>query len=107
MVDNPFIPRNVNNALIYHDDNTQYYRHSANNHNIELIDTEERPIHYAPVTDMRTNVNYEHLNNAPNVVTGSHQLTTMDIVGQMKVRLCIKIQLKTLLTLYNKLFEMN
>ncbi|KAG0803784.1 hypothetical protein G6F20_013217 [Rhizopus arrhizus] len=107
MVDNPFIPRNVNNALIYHDDNTQYYRHSANNHNIELIDTEERPIHYVPVTDMRTNVNYEHLNNAPNVVTGSHQLTTMDIVGQMKVRLCIKIQLKTLLTLYNKLFEMN
>ncbi|KAG0971636.1 hypothetical protein G6F29_014008 [Rhizopus arrhizus] len=31
---------------------------------------------------MRTNVNYEHLNNAPNVVTGSHQLTTMDIVGR-------------------------
>ncbi|EIE77227.1 hypothetical protein RO3G_01931 [Rhizopus delemar RA 99-880] len=95
MVDNPFIPRNVNNALIYHDDNTQYYRHSANNHNIELIDTEERPIQYVPVTDLRTNVNYEHLNNAPNVVTGSYQLSTMDIVGQMKVRLCIKIQLKT------------
>ncbi|EIE80572.1 hypothetical protein RO3G_05277 [Rhizopus delemar RA 99-880] len=95
MVDNPFIPRNVNNALIYHDDNTQYYCHSANNHNIELIDTEERPIQYVPVTDLRTNVNYEHLNNAPNAVTGSHQLSTMDIVGQMKVRLCIKIQLKT------------
>ncbi|KAG1032754.1 hypothetical protein G6F43_013701 [Rhizopus delemar] len=77
MVDNPFIPRNINNALIYHDDNTYQSHYAINNHNVELIDTDERPAQIISVNGASnpTRIMY------PNIVNGPAQLTTMDIIG--------------------------
>jgi hypothetical protein len=76
MVDNPFIPRNINNALIYHDDNAYHSHHNINNHNIELIDTEERPTQFITINDVRSH----HKTRQPYIVP--NQLSTMDIIGQ-------------------------
>jgi len=81
MVDNPFIPRNVNTALIYQNDNI-YTHHPVNNHNVELVDTGERSVQYVPINDIRTKAHYEHLTTTPNMVTGPTQLTTMEVVGR-------------------------
>ncbi|KAG1064121.1 hypothetical protein G6F41_010276 [Rhizopus arrhizus] len=65
MVDNSFIPRNANAALIYQNDNL-YAHHPVNNHNVELVDA----------------AHYEHLTTTPNIVTDPTQLTTMEAVGK-------------------------
>ncbi|KAG0734388.1 hypothetical protein G6F16_013116 [Rhizopus arrhizus] len=82
MVDNPFIPRNINSALIYQDDNTYNSRQILQNHNIELIDTDERPNHFVPINNVRTNGNLDTLQAYPQVVVGPHQLTTMEVTNR-------------------------
>ena len=72
MVDNPFIPRNINNALIYHEENSYHPQTSFNNHNIELVDSNEKPTQVIPVNNLYSNA---QVLNAP------QQLSTMDIVG--------------------------
>ncbi|KAG1463918.1 hypothetical protein G6F56_005188 [Rhizopus delemar] len=76
MVDNPFIPRNVNHALIYHDDishpHTQTY---FPNHNIELIDNDEHHTQYLPVTDIYNGRRNSHY-------VANNQLNTMEITGR-------------------------
>ena len=86
MVDNPFIPRNVNNALIYKDDNLYDGRHTFNNHNIELIGTNERPNQLLPINDIRINGNLDALHPLLHVVPGIHQLTTMEVMGKSNYR---------------------
>lgn len=81
MVDNPFIPRNVNNALIYKEDNTYNGRHSMNNHNIELVDTNDRPGQVLPINDIRTSGSLDTLHTLPHVIPGLYQLTTMEVMG--------------------------
>ncbi|KAG1017170.1 hypothetical protein G6F26_011948 [Rhizopus arrhizus] len=77
MVDNPFIPRNINNALIYHDDNTCQSHYAINNHNVELIDTDERPTPIISVNGVSNPARMMY----PNIANGPAQLTTMDIIG--------------------------
>ncbi|KAG1441629.1 hypothetical protein G6F55_013197 [Rhizopus delemar] len=77
MVDNPFIPRNINNALIYHDDNTCQSHYAINNHNVELIDTDERPTPMISVNGVSNPARMMY----PNIANGPAQLTTMDIIG--------------------------
>lgn len=55
IVNNSFIPRNANQALI-EQEAEQYKRHQNNNHNIELYDTEQRPA-IAPTYGLTTNQN--------------------------------------------------
>lgn len=81
MVDNPFIPRNVNNALIYHDDNRYARHHGANNHNVELIDTKERHIHAVPINDLRNNFGNNYMAPYSEIITGPNQLVTMEVKG--------------------------
>ncbi|KAG0968742.1 hypothetical protein G6F29_014266 [Rhizopus arrhizus] len=81
MVDNPFIPRNVNNALIYHDDNRYTRHHGVNNHNVELIDTEERHIHAVPINDLRNNAGNDYIAPYSALITGPNQLVTMEAKG--------------------------
>ncbi|KAG0778829.1 hypothetical protein G6F21_012826 [Rhizopus arrhizus] len=77
MVDNPFIPRNANQALIYQNDAAQHYHHMSNNHNIDLVDTNE---HSMPALTL----NQIHYNNAQPTyayhdnVLGTNQLVAMD-----------------------------
>lgn len=82
MVDNPFIPRNINNALIYHNDNTHINRYNANNHNVELVDIDERPAQILPVSGTQIiGRSSGNLATNANVTTGINQLSTMDVVG--------------------------
>ncbi|KAG0742637.1 hypothetical protein G6F23_006651 [Rhizopus arrhizus] len=79
MVDNPFIPRNVNNALIYHDDGVYHQRYPSNDHNIELIDANERPAQVIPISNLHP---YGMVNTViPNsqIVSGPNQLSTLEI----------------------------
>ncbi|PHZ10028.1 uncharacterized protein RHIMIDRAFT_293973 [Rhizopus microsporus ATCC 52813] len=55
MVDNPFIPKNINQALIYQDDNGYNREHTYNNHHVELIDADERFVQMLPVSNGYTN----------------------------------------------------
>ncbi|PHZ11241.1 uncharacterized protein RHIMIDRAFT_297848 [Rhizopus microsporus ATCC 52813] len=74
MVDNPFIPRNINNALIYQDDNSCPNRYSAYQHNVELIDSNEYHPNYVPATDVNRTMRN---NNIPITPT---QLSTMEVI---------------------------
>lgn len=76
----------MNNALIYKDDNLYDGRHTFNNHNIELIDTNERPNQLLPINDIRINGNLDALHPLPHVVPGVHQLTTMEVMGKSNSR---------------------
>ncbi|KAG1127264.1 hypothetical protein G6F38_013694 [Rhizopus arrhizus] len=67
MVDNPFIPRNANQALIYQNDHLHHQHHLPNNHNIDLVDSNE---HAMPALAL----NQVHYNNT----LGTNQLVTMD-----------------------------
>ncbi|EIE79980.1 hypothetical protein RO3G_04685 [Rhizopus delemar RA 99-880] len=82
MVDNPFIPRNINNALIYHDDDIFNERHNLNNHNVEIVDTDERSTNLIPINDIRNNI---RLGSAPimtNTLNGSKQLSALEVSEQ-------------------------
>ncbi|KAG1146906.1 hypothetical protein G6F37_011876 [Rhizopus arrhizus] len=81
MVDNPFIRRNVNNALIYHDDNRHTRHHGVNNHNLELIDTEESHIHAVPINDLRNNARNNYIAPYSELITSPNQLVTMEVKG--------------------------
>ncbi|KAG0752078.1 hypothetical protein G6F29_013337 [Rhizopus arrhizus] len=77
MVDNPFIPRNANQALIYHNENHNHH-HLSSNHSVDLIDTNE---HAMPALAY----NQIHYNNAQPInnyyydnTHGTNQLPTMD-----------------------------
>jgi hypothetical protein len=79
MVDNPFIPRNVNNALIYNDDGGYHQRYPPNDHNIELIDANERPAQVIPISNLH---HYGIANTVipnPQIVSGPNQLSTLEI----------------------------
>ncbi|EIE81207.1 hypothetical protein G6F46_011580 [Rhizopus delemar] len=80
MVDNPFIPRNIHNALIYQDDHIYTNQNAYTKHNIELVDVDESHGHIIPVNDASTNVKSEAFTT--NVITGPHQLSTMEVVGR-------------------------
>ncbi|KAG0926983.1 hypothetical protein G6F26_012078 [Rhizopus arrhizus] len=67
MVDNPFIPRNANQALIYQNDHLHHQHRLPNNHNIDLVDSNE---HTMPALAL----NQVHYNNT----LGTNQLVTMD-----------------------------
>ncbi|KAG1486527.1 hypothetical protein G6F54_013264 [Rhizopus delemar] len=67
MVDNPFIPRNANQALIYQNDHLHHQHHLPNNHNIDLVDSNE---HVMPALAL----NQVHYNNT----IDTNQLVTMD-----------------------------
>ena len=82
MVDNPFIPRNINNALIYHNDNAHAGRYNINNHNVELVDIDERPAQILPVSDVQIfGKSSGNLATNTNVTTGVNRLSTMEVVG--------------------------
>ncbi|KAG1127207.1 hypothetical protein G6F38_013698 [Rhizopus arrhizus] len=55
MVNNPFVPRNANQALIEHE-MEQNKRHQNNNHNLELYDAEQQPA-IIPAYGLTTNQN--------------------------------------------------
>lgn len=79
MVDNPFIPRNVNHALIYHDDGVYHQRYPTNDHNIELIDANEGPAQVIPISNLHP---YGMVNTVipnPQIVNGPNQLSTLEI----------------------------
>ncbi|KAG1545924.1 hypothetical protein G6F49_010652 [Rhizopus delemar] len=78
MVDNPFIPRNVNNALIYHDDN-YHSHHTINNHNIELIDAGERPTQIIPLNDLHPHGVLDTGITNHHAINGSQQLSTLEV----------------------------
>ncbi|KAG1580706.1 hypothetical protein G6F48_010280 [Rhizopus delemar] len=78
MVDNPFIPRNVNNALIYHDDN-YHSHHTINNHNIELIDAGERPTQVIPLNELHPHGVLDTGITNHHAINGSQQLSTLEV----------------------------
>jgi hypothetical protein len=82
-VDNPFLPRNVNNTLIYNDDNAYYNHVSVYKHNVDFIDTDARMLQYIPVGNARMNERMDKLNVAHNIITGPNQLTTMYVVNDI------------------------
>ncbi|CEJ05495.1 hypothetical protein RMCBS344292_19435 [Rhizopus microsporus] len=47
MVNNPFLPRNANQALIYHE--PSHLHHAPTNHNIELVDAIPQATYYTPI----------------------------------------------------------
>ncbi|KAG1471608.1 hypothetical protein G6F57_011319 [Rhizopus arrhizus] len=77
MVDNPFIPRNINNALIYHDEDNYRNHYAINNHNIEIIDTDEIPTQVVTINGTSKPTRMMHRN----IISGPTRLTTMDING--------------------------
>ena len=81
MVDNPFIPRNANQALIYQNEN-MYPRHQLiNNHNIELIDPNEPTISAMPVYNAQnTTLPLNHVNPSKNTLS-LQQLTALDVTN--------------------------
>ncbi|KAG1439395.1 hypothetical protein G6F56_012313 [Rhizopus delemar] len=81
MVDNPFIPRNINNALIYNDDNVYNERHDVSNHNVEIVDTDERPTQMIPVNNTRIHGTYGPIPIANTVVNGTNQLSALEVTG--------------------------
>lgn len=83
MVDNPFIPRNINNALIYHGDMYQQH-HSYGNHNIDLIDANERPSQVIPVMDINSQGLLNSVTTVPHLVNGPHQLSTLEVAGNSR-----------------------
>lgn len=76
MIENPFIPRNANQVLIYQDNNLNNNQY-RNTHIIELFDTEEHPSQHIPISNIYSTGKLETLTVVPNAVTGSHQLTTI------------------------------
>lgn len=70
MVDNPFIPRNINNALIQKNESAYTNRKAIRNHTIELVDTTERTGQAVSIADIRQTGRYTY---------GPHQLTAMEI----------------------------
>ena len=78
MVDNPFIPRNANQALIYHNESHNQHHHLPSNHNIDLIDTNE----HAMPTLAYNQIHYNNAQPSNNYyydnTHGTNQLTTMD-----------------------------
>lgn len=66
MYDNPFIPRNANQALIYQENPQRHHAYNNYNHNIELVDAAQPTVYIAPTS--RT--------------LHSNQLTTMDTSGR-------------------------
>lgn len=78
MVDNPFIPRNANQALIYHSDTPYYPQQHYNNHNIELVDPNEYTMPAAPFNNVQFNGISSHRNVYPENLA-MNQLAMMDI----------------------------
>ncbi|PHZ12970.1 uncharacterized protein RHIMIDRAFT_312996 [Rhizopus microsporus ATCC 52813] len=78
MVDNPFIPRNANQALIYHSNTPYYSQQHNNNHNIELVDPNEYTMSAIPLN----NLQFSGISSHRNVYSENlamNQLATMDI----------------------------
>lgn len=66
MYDNPFIPRNANQALIYQENPQHHHAHNNYNHNIELVDPAQPTVYITPASG----------------TLYSNQLTTMDTSGR-------------------------
>ncbi|KAG1531150.1 hypothetical protein G6F46_013341 [Rhizopus delemar] len=77
MVDNPFIPRNANQALIYHNENYDQH-HPSSNHNIDLIDTNDHAMPALAYNQIHYNNAQPSSNYYYNNAHGTNQLTTMD-----------------------------
>ncbi|KAG1135777.1 hypothetical protein G6F37_012725 [Rhizopus arrhizus] len=78
MVDNPFIPRNVNQALIYHNESHNQHHHLSSNHNIDLIDTNEHTMPALAYNQIHYNNAQPSSNYYYNNTHGTNQLTAMD-----------------------------
>ena len=66
MYDNPFIPRNANQALIYQEKPQHHRAHNNYNHNIELVDAAQSTVYITPASG----------------TLHSNQLITMDTSGR-------------------------
>ncbi|ORE11112.1 hypothetical protein BCV72DRAFT_332415 [Rhizopus microsporus var. microsporus] len=73
MVDNPFIPKNINQALIYQDDNDYNRQYTYNNHHVELIDADERFVQMLPVSNGYTNQPNAEYNNVNPYLSNIYQ----------------------------------
>ncbi|KAG1442580.1 hypothetical protein G6F56_011005 [Rhizopus delemar] len=82
MVDNPFIPRNVNHALIYQDDINHSAIYVSNQHNVELIDANERQVKYLPVTEIYSNNSSDTRNLFANSYNALPNLTPLEILNR-------------------------
>lgn len=77
MVDNPFIPRNANQALVYPSDSYYQPHHTHPNHNIELIDDYEYGVPGLPYREIQqTNMPVYKSND--HSMLAINQLATMD-----------------------------
>ncbi|KAG1033426.1 hypothetical protein G6F43_013575 [Rhizopus delemar] len=77
MVDNPFIPRNANQALIYHNESRIQHHHPSNNHNIDLVDTNEHAMPALAYNHIHYN-NTQRSNHYYDNTHGTSQLTAVD-----------------------------
>ena len=82
MVDNPFIPRNVNHALIYQDEVNHPGKYVNNQHNVKLIDVNERQVKYLPVTEIYSNNSSDARNLFANSYNALPQLTPLEILNR-------------------------
>ncbi|PHZ09011.1 uncharacterized protein RHIMIDRAFT_241219 [Rhizopus microsporus ATCC 52813] len=80
MVDNPFIPRNANQALIYQE--KPVHQKHYNNHNIELVNA-ETPFTSVNPTGMASNLPYLTMSNTNLYVTLSIQSTHHHVPDQL------------------------
>lgn len=78
MVDNPFIPRHANQALVYQSDTPYYTQQPYNNHNIELVDPNEYAIPAVPFNNLQFSGTSSHRNVYPDNLA-MNKLATMDI----------------------------
>ncbi|KAG0780848.1 hypothetical protein G6F21_011943 [Rhizopus arrhizus] len=77
MVDNPFIPRNANQALVYPSDSYYQPHHTHPNHNIELIDDYEYGVPGLPYREIQQTNMPVYKSNDHNMLA-INQLATMD-----------------------------
>ncbi|EIE85225.1 hypothetical protein RO3G_09935 [Rhizopus delemar RA 99-880] len=77
MVDNPFIPRNANQALVYPSDSYYQPHHTPPNHNIELIDDYEYGVPVLPYREVQ-HTNMPVYNSNDHNMLAINQLAAMD-----------------------------
>ncbi|KAG1024909.1 hypothetical protein G6F43_014160 [Rhizopus delemar] len=77
MVDNPFIPRNANQALVYPSDSYYQPQHTLPNHNIKPIDDYEYGVPVLPYREVQ-HTNMPVYNSNDHNMLAINQLAAMD-----------------------------